>query len=188
MTDEIKTDKLPETPGTETATDAAATTSENQARTFTQEQVNEIVKQRLVSEKRKAQELADKARAEAAAAEAEKSGEWKVLAEQQKKQLEEMQATIQAKDLESQRQKAALQAGIPELADRIRGTTLEEMTEDAAQLATMFKKPVQNNSTTSLANPGGKTALTRQAIESMTSDEINKNWDAVSEFLKGNKP
>lgn len=104
--------------------------------------------------------------------------------ERLKKQLDEAQAALKAKELSEMRSKAAKAAGLPEeLATRLNGETEEDLTVDALALARSLPKPTAVISAT---NPGVQPRLTLDAVGRMTPEEINRNWEAVSAAL-GNK-
>lgn len=148
---------------------------------FTQDEVNEIVKERLTSEKRKVEERMVVAKRQAEIEAAAKNGDWQKLAEQREKELQEAQLALKAKELAELRLKAARMAGLPEdLAVRLNGDTEDELTVDALALARSIPKP---QAVISATNPGVPPRLTEQAIRGMTPDEINKNWAAVGAAL-----
>ena len=101
--------------------------------------------------------------------------------ERLKKQLDEAQAALKAKELAELRLKAARMAGLPEdLAVRLNGETEDELTVDALALARSIPK---SQAVISATNPAIPPRLTEQAIKGMTPDEINKNWAAVGAAL-----
>jgi|GEM_PF-2231478 len=57
----------------------------------------------------------------------------------------------------------------------------EGFTNPAAQA-----NPTTPTTPLSPANPAGANSLTKESIEKMSPEEINKNWDAVQVFLKAN--
>jgi len=102
-------------------------------------------------------------------------------AERLKKDLDEERALR----LGLMRESVAAKYGLPELlASRLQGGTREEMEEDARAVAAALPKPAAKSpGPVTPGNPGSKINLTREQVERMSVEEINKNWDAVQEAL-----
>lgn len=115
-------------------------------KTFTQADLDRIVKERLDQAERKASERAAKAAADAEAKALVEQGKFKELyekAEAEKAATAKRLAEIEQAQLRAQ---AARTVGLPEaMADRLRGATLEEMEADAKALLTALPAPAAPN-------------------------------------------
>lgn len=81
---------------------------------------------------------ADKAQKAAADAAAAEQGKYQELYESEKARAAEIEATLRALEFDGQRKDAAQAAGIPQLWQRLQGSTPEELAEDAKALAEMM--------------------------------------------------
>lgn len=133
-------------------------------KTFTQEEVDRIVKERLEREKTKAQELASKAAKDAAEKAAVANAEWEKLAKQRESELAELGKKVAATELLELKRKVARDVGLDDVyAPRLNGTTEEDITADAkAFLATLPKPAPKSPGPINTTNPG---AATTQAKE-----------------------
>ena len=105
------------------------------AKTFTQDELNAIVAERIKQAQRKAAEAAEKAQAEA-------RGEFEKLYKQTQAELEAERNGRKALELAALRRQVADAAHLPaELADRLRGETPEELAEDAKKFLAALPKP-----------------------------------------------
>lgn len=135
----------------------------------------------------------EKVRREAAKYRTEKkTAEDESLTEVQKltKSVEQIQQQLKTTQRENMQLKIAKKYNLPDaLASRLAGETEDEMDADGQALAAVILKAAPTSTTTVTApavaptSPTGLTTLTREAIEKMTPEEINKNWDAVSTAL-----
>jgi hypothetical protein len=101
-------------------------------KTYTEAEMEQIIKDRLAREKKASDQKADDARKAAEAEAAVKNGEWQKLAEQREKELNDAKAVLAQKDLDEKKRKIAKEVGLPdELALRIQGATDEELKADA---------------------------------------------------------
>ncbi len=131
--------------GTQTATTGDAT-GQTAEKTFTQADVNRIVKERLEREQGKAEQLAQKAREEAEAKALAEQGKYKELFEKQQKDLEAAAARVKAMELQSLRQTVAAKVGLPvAFVDRLRGETEAEIETDAKSILAIIPKPTAPN-------------------------------------------
>lgn len=87
----------------------------------------------------------------------------------------------------SKREAIAAKYNLPaELAARLHGDTPEEIENDAKALAVFAPKATQTTAPViSATAPVTPARLTPEVIKTMTPDQINANWDAVSAALKG---
>ena len=150
MTDQPAVQNLTNTTPDEPPAPAPATN----AVTFTQDQVEQLIKERLEREKKasekKAQEAADKAAADAAV----KNGEFQKLAEQREKELNEARATLAEKELNEKRHAVALKTGLPPaFALRLQGSTDEELEADAKTILEALPKPPEKTPGINPTNP-----------------------------------
>ena len=88
-----------------------ATQPEQGEKRFTQAEVDQVVKERIERERKKAQELASEARKQADADAAVKNGEWQKLAEQREAELKRYQADMRERDIKL----TAMKMGIKDL-------------------------------------------------------------------------
>jgi len=96
---------------------------------------------------RKQSEAAEKAKADAAAATAAEQGRFQELYESEKTARADLEAKLQRMEHDQQRRDAAQAAGIPQLWQRLQGSTPEELAEDAKGLAAMMQPAAAPNGT-----------------------------------------
>lgn len=162
MTDQNLTTPKPE-PVVEQPT--ATAPEKTGGKTYTDEQVEQIIKDRLARQKdsdaKKAKDLADKAVADAAAA----SGEWEKVAKAHEQELLDLKATLKAKELADLKRDIAAKIGLPaNLALRLVGETAEDIEKDAKTLLdTLPKAPKPNAGTVPNPGAGAETGETREA-------------------------
>jgi len=155
---------------------------------FTQADLDRIINDRLKSERRKADEKAAEAARKAQAEEAEKNGEWKVLAEQRQAELEKLADMLKVKELNELRMTIAKKVGIPDaLAVRLIGETEDDIMADAVNLFSTLPKPTSSVTVGNSTNPSIAPKLTRESISRMSPDEINRNWEAVAAAMQDNR-
>ena len=123
------------------ATDAVVVAA-TPAPTFTAEQqahIDRLVSDRLKREREKQQAAVDKAKADAEAAQAAERGEYQRLYESEKAARADYEARLRQIEHDQQRKDAAQAAGIPQLWERLKGATAEELAEDAKALAALMQ-------------------------------------------------
>lgn len=111
--------------------------------TFTPEQqkhVDELIKQRLDRERNKikgeTETAQQRAQEEAERKRLEEQAQWETLAKKQEQELAQLKADLVARELAALRREVAEAAGLSEeLANRLQGTTREELEADAVALA-----------------------------------------------------
>ncbi|HOO54751.1 MAG TPA: DUF4355 domain-containing protein [Methanothrix sp.] len=149
---------------------------------FTQEDVDKIVQERLARERAKFSDY-DQIKAEL---EATRTSHAELKAENTdlKAQIAERDGKLKDSELKAQKIEIATKAGLSEaLADRLRGTTPDELEADAKRLAeAMGPGPSVGSGT----NPptGAKKPLTRSDVKKMSPEEITANWDQIKAQLK----
>ena len=84
-------------------------------------------------------EAADKARADAEAASLAEQGKYKELWEKAQADAQAAAAKVAQMEHDQQRRDAAQAAGIPQLWERLKGATAEELAEDAKALAALMQ-------------------------------------------------
>lgn len=139
MPDDVTQDtqETPQVDGNATGTEAGAA-----QRTFTQDDVDRLIAERLEREKGKAAKAAEAARTEAERKAAEEQGKFKQLYDQTQARLAEAEAKARELELNALRRAAAEKVGLPgALADRLRGETPEEMEADAKSVLAALPKP-----------------------------------------------
>jgi len=146
MADEITTEAAATSEGTEKANvatvgaDTSTATIEGVEKTFTQADIDRIVKDRLDKAKAQADKQTEAARAEAERKAAEEQGEFKKLYEATTAELERERAAKAQIERERLIDRVATKHGLPdELRDRLRGETEEELAADAEKIAGLLK-------------------------------------------------
>jgi hypothetical protein len=165
----------------------------NEPKTFTQEELERILAERLKREREKYKDYDELKKA---------AEELKKIKESQMSEQEKLQmrlAEIEREKLERERelaelrismtkQKVLTEMGLPlSLADRIFGETDEEIRQDAEELKKLLGLQA-NNKIGAPTNPAGGNkqvkTFTKEEIARMSPEEINKNWGIISEALK----
>lgn len=124
----------------------AAEAGEKTEKTFTQAELESIVKERLDRANAKAEKAAQAAREDAERKAAEEQGEFKQLYEKTLAELEAERNAVRKMELDSMRRNVAQEYGLPpQLASRLQGETEEEMATDAKTLAEALPKPSAPN-------------------------------------------
>jgi len=123
-------------------------------KTFTQEEVDHIISERLAREKKKGEDdnrkIKEKVDAEALA----KNQEWQKLAETREKELAEATTKLKGLEIEKRKQAIASKVGLPEaFAQRLQGETDEELEKDAKLLLEALPKAPKMPAM-SATNPG----------------------------------
>jgi hypothetical protein len=134
-----------------TATTAAATETSPEKtegeKKFSQADVDQIVKERLERERRKAQEEAEKVRRQAEEEAAKKNGEWQTLAEQRQEQLKKVEQALR----EERTKAVAARLGMTDLDYAV---YLVTKAGDGADAETVLKEHVGKTHTTTLSQNG----------------------------------
>lgn len=172
----------------------AGSTQNVETKTFTQEELDRIINERLERERKK---YADYNDLKKAAEELQKIKESQ-MTEQEKLQakLAEYERTMADKELELASLKAEqiktkvlTEMGLPlSWSSRIFGTTEEEIKADAEELKKLLGvqgKPIGGG--TNPANGGGTTTFTKEQIARMSPEEINQNWEVISKLMAEGK-
>jgi hypothetical protein len=112
---------------------------------------------------------AEKAKADEAERQAKEQGRFQELYEVEKGKAAEAQAQLQRLQQDAARKDAAQAAGIPQLWERLRGETADEMAEDARQLAAFVTPPPAANGQP--ARAGTQPTPQAQGMKGLTPDE-----------------
>lgn len=121
---------------------ASTMTDKTGGKTYTSDEMEQIIKERLDREKARSEKAKEEAARRAAEAEAMKNAEWQKLAEQREKDLAEMKAEIARRDHAALQAKVAKAVGLPDaLASRLIGEDEKALTEDAKALLETLPKP-----------------------------------------------
>jgi hypothetical protein len=149
---------------------------------FSQTDVDEIVKDRLAREKAKYADY-DQIKAELEATRASHA-ELKAENTALKADLADRDGKLRDSETRAMKAEIAKAAGLPEgLADRLQGTTPEELEADAKRLAeAMGPGPAVGAGTAPPVE--AKRPLTRADIKKMTPEEITANWPQIKSQLK----
>jgi len=163
-------------------------------RTFTQAELDAIIADQLKREREKYKDYADlKKMADEyqKLRESQMSDQEKLqakLAEYERQLLEREREAAEAR-LESLKLRVLDELGLPKTwAVRIFGTTEEEIRKDADELKKLLG--TQGRTVGGGTNPAinaGHQAFTREQIEKMSPEEINGNWDAISQWMAKSK-
>lgn len=114
---------------------------------------------------------AQKAEAEAAEQKAKEQGEFQKLYEAEKARAAEAQAQLQRLQHDAARKDAAQAAGIPQLWERLRGETAEELAEDAKTLAAFVAPPAPPAANGQPARAGTTPTPQAQGRHGLTDEE-----------------
>lgn len=126
--------------------DATGTNSGASDRTFTQADLDRIIKERLEQASTKAQKDAAKIKADAETQSLAEQGKYKEIADKLQADLTAAQQAAKATEQKLLQRDAATQANLPAvLADRLKGETLDEMVADAKSILAALPKPVAPN-------------------------------------------
>lgn len=141
-------------------------------KTFTQEELNAIVEQRLMRERDKFKDY-DTLKT--------RVGELDTL----KARLDAVQNELQTTKLESIKSKVLDEVGLPkEIASRLQGTTEEEMKADAEALKKVLGVSKQIGNPSNPANSTTQTkTFTKADLARMSPDDINANWSTIQDQL-----
>jgi len=109
------------------------------AKTFTQAELDQHVKDRLERADKQRKDAVEKAKAEAERDTLAKNQEWEKLAKKHESELLAAQHRLKELELNELRTKAAAKYQLPlEIAERLRGETLEELEKDAEGLKALI--------------------------------------------------
>lgn len=150
------------------------------APTFTAEQqahIDKLLSERLRREREKQQAAVERAKADAEAKALAEQGEYKALFEKAQAEAQATAARLAQMEHDQQRREAAQAAGIPQLWERLRGDSPEDLSKDAQALAAMMQPAQPAN--------GQRTAATMptpaaQGTKGLTPEE--KRARAVKTF------
>lgn len=180
MTDAVASDAVATNePATTEATqatpvDATGTNGGTPEKTFTQADIDRILKERLSQAERQAESKAAKAKADAEKQALADQGKWEEIAKQAQAELAEAQRQAAEAQQALLRREVAAKHNLPgALVDRLKGATLEELDQDAQTLLAALPKPpapninaVAGNGAKGATLPAGYTeeALRDQAV------------------------
>ena len=150
MNEETRTTSSPEekttTPEAPTAGGQTAVIPATSERTFTQQDVDRIITERLAKERTKADAQAIKAREDAERKAAEEQGEFRKLYEKAQQQIAETEAKLQAAEIASIKRDVAARLNMPAaLASRLQGEDESAIEADAKELMAALPKPTAPN-------------------------------------------
>lgn len=141
MADETTTNTTADSGQTETGA-SGDNQNAGEQRTFTQADLDRIVTERLAKERQRSETAQAKAKADAERKAAEEAGEFKKLYEGTVSKLQEAEQRAAAAALAVTRRDIAARLNVPvALADRLQGSTPEEIEADAKQLMAALPKP-----------------------------------------------
>lgn len=150
--------------------------------TFTQADVDRIVKERLAKAQAKAEEGAKRAAADAEAKALAEQGEFKKLYEKLQADLQERESKLAAMERQQAQATIAGKLGLPAaLAARLQGNTPEEMEADARALLEALPKPTAPNIN---SVPGGNAPSDGQ-LAAADMAELAAIYGVNPKYLKG---
>lgn len=186
--------------GATTQTEPNANTDENKGdtpkvKTFTQEEMDNIIKGRLARE-RKAweKELTEKQTEAERLAKMTDDEKRSYQSKKREKELDEREAAINKRELMAEAKATLEGKGLPQtLADLLDYSSAEACNESINKVSAAFQSAVETSVTDRIK--GGKpitkvpsnSTLTLESIKSMSAEEINRNWDQVQEVMKSSK-
>lgn len=170
--------------------------SQEQTKTFTQDEVDNIIKGRLAKERKSwEKQLVDQqTEAEKLASMSEK--EKKQYQEQKRaKDLEAREAAITRRELTAQAKEQLADKGLPvTLAEILNFSDAESCSKSIETVEKAFQTAVEKAVEERIKGgkpikkaPSSSSGITVDSIKSMTAEEINANWDEVQNVLKANK-
>ena len=116
------------------------------AKTFTQAELDAIVKERLQREEKRRDEAVKKAAAEAEARHLAEQGKYEELFKKAQSELEQERQRAKSLEIAGIRRDVAARLNLPNgLVDRLRGDTEDEITADAQTLLAALPKPAAPN-------------------------------------------
>ena len=148
MADELQAvaDAAVETPANEQAATPDAPGKQADSRTFTQAEVDALIRDRLARADKQAQSATEKARADAERKALEEQGKFKELAERYQAEAQQSAARAQALEMAQLRRNIGDKLGLsPALAERLQGATAEELEADGKALLALIPKPAAPN-------------------------------------------
>lgn len=161
-------------------------------RTFTQEELNDIIEGRLAKAKKAwDKELADKQSEAEKLAKMDADQKRSYEFEKKLKDLEKREAEITRRELKSQALEMLTQKNLPtSLVDLLNLNDADSCKASIDAVEKAFSQAVQTDVDNKLKGSGplkkapGVKSYTKEQISSMSAAEINANWDAVKESLK----
>ena len=137
-------------------------------RTFTQQDVDRIINERLAKERSKAETMAMKAREEAERKAAEEQGKYQELYEAAQKRIADTEARLKAAEIASIKREVASRLNMPAaLANRLQGEDEATIEADAKELMAALPKPTPpniNSGTGNGATPTNSNAIDRETL------------------------
>lgn len=166
--------------------------STSAGRTFTQEELNDIIEGRLAKAKKAwDKELADKQSEAEKLAKMDADQKRSYEFEKKLKDLEKREAEITRRELKSQALEMLTQKNLPtSLVDLLNLNDADSCKASIDAVEKAFSQAVQTDVDNKLKGSGplkkapGVKSYTKEQISSMSAAEINANWDAVKESLK----
>lgn len=163
MTEQNLETAKPETTETQPTATTPVTTG---GKTFTESEVEQIIKERLQREKAASEKKQLEAAAKAAEETAAKNGEWEKVAKAKEAELAQLQTALKAKELADLKRTIAEKVGLPtQLAARLVGETEADIETDAKSLLETLPKPAKPGAGP-IPNPGSS-ATTGETTDQM---------------------
>jgi hypothetical protein len=160
---------------------------------LTEQEVNNIIRKRLAKERARWEKEQQDKESEAdkfkKMTEAQKA-EYK--AQKKQRELDDRETALNRKELMSQAKETLVNKGIPtDMVEFLDFTDADSCNKSIEKLEKTFNgslqkavdEKIKGGSTVKKAK-GSSTSYTKEQLESMSADEINKNWDAVQESMK----
>jgi len=130
-------------------------TEKTGGKTFTEAEVEQLIKERLTREKSAEQKRLEAEKAKAEADALAKNAEWEKLAKQREDENAKLKADLASKELTDKKRAIAEKIGLPSIfASRIQGNTDEELEADAKVIFDDLPKPDDKKPSPGPTNPG----------------------------------
>lgn len=155
-------------------------TEKTGGKTFTEAEVEQLIKERLTREKSAEQKRLEAEKAKAEADALAKNAEWEKLAKQREDENAKLKADLASKELTDKKRAIAEKIGLPAaFANRIQGMTDEELESDAKTILDALPKPEYKKPSPGPTNPGedGQPQETlTERVARLTGQNSGSNW------------
>ncbi len=153
-----------------------------QARTFSQADLDRIVTERLAKEKAKTEAVLKRAQDDAERKAAEEQGRYQELYTKVQAELEAERNRARAAELANMRRDTAAKFGLPDgLAKRLQGETPEELERDAQDLLADLPKPAAPN--INAGNAPGNTGAGKSYLGGLSEQEFAARFGVRADLL-----
>lgn len=166
----------------------STTTEKTGGKTYTEAEVETIIKDRLNREKAKLDKATEEAKAKAEQEALAKNAEWEKLAKAREGELSTIKAELARIALTEKKRVIAEKVGLPPaLASRLNGETDEDIEKDAKALLETLPKPTKPAGIGPVPNPGnnGQQGLTDAQLRNMLRGNVGGAFDLDTNLKTG---